>query len=503
MIPYDVIVIGAGVVGCAVARELSRYYLRVAVLDREYDVGEGTSKANSAILHSGFDAPVGSVEAALVTEGRRLWSEAALDLHLPIERVGAMVVALDPGEMQTLSLLLDKGRQNGVTNLRIVSRDEALHAEPHLNPAVQGGLLVPDESITDPFAAVIALAEHAAVNGVAFHLGCHIENITRTPSGYEVTAGRVTFATRWLINAAGLHSDDLATQTGRPGIIVRPRKGEFLVFDKPARALLSHILLPVPSKISKGILVAPTVFGGVLAGPTADDQDDKLDHTVTCEGLDRVRVGLRKLLPSLEGETAIATYAGLRAVGSTGDYLIDVDGGAGLVTISGIRSTGLTSALAIANRAVSHMTEAGLDARLRAEYQPERPKPAWIAGEPKPCLDPAIVARDGSFGRVVCLCERTSEGEVLGAMRSPVPATTMDAVKRRTWATAGRCQGYFCTAALLEVMARELSVPAWKVTKRGPGSEIISSLVNGGARRTAQPVNGARERRDGRHDPRS
>lgn len=474
---HDVVIVGAGVVGCAVAAALSRYDLRVAVVEREYDVGEGTSKANSAILHTGFDAPVGSVEAALVVEGHRLWDEIGPELHVPIQRIGAMLVALDDAEVQTLEALRETGRRNGVLDLALLSRDKVLAAEPYITPAVRAALVVPQESITDPFAAVIALAEHAAQNGVGFHFGCTVERIARGASAFDVVTTGGTYRARWVVNAAGLHSDEVARLAGRAGVAVRPRKGEFLIFDKAARRLVSHIVLPVPTKISKGILVTPTVFGNVLAGPTATDQQDKHDKTVTDDGLQRVRQGMRKLVPALEQEVVIATYAGLRAVGSTGDYLLDVDGDARLVTISGVRSTGLTSAPAIARRVVGGMAGAGLQLRERAGFHPGRPHPAWIAGEPRPCADPARVARDPAFGRVVCLCESTSEAEVVAALRAQVPAATLDAVKKRTWATAGRCQGYFCTAALLEIMARELGVAPWAVRRGGPGSEVVAGAI--------------------------
>ena len=475
----DVAIVGAGIVGCAVARELARDDRRVVVFEEALDVGEGSSKGNSAILHSGFDAPVGSLEAALVVEGRRLWQETAPDLHVPILETGAVMAAFDDTEVDALSRLKERGASNGVTDLRVLSATETLALEPNLNPEVRAGLLVPSEAITDPFGAVIALAEHAALNGVTFNLGCRVHGIRTADGWYELDAGEGCWRARCIVNAAGLFGDDVARLAGRNDLTVTPRKGEFLVFDKPARSLISHIILPVPDRVSKGILVAPTIFGNVLAGPTAEDQQDKHDTSVTARGVARIRAAAARLVPALARETAIATYAGLRAVGSSSDYLVDVNGPERMITVSGIRSTGLTSALAVARRVADGLREAGLAAPPRPGYSGVRPRPPWVPGEPRPCFQADRVGRQSTFGRVICLCERVSEGEVVSTLRAPIPARTLDAVKRRTWATAGRCQGYFCTASLLEIMARERGVAPWQVTKRGAGSELVAGPVPG------------------------
>jgi glycerol-3-phosphate dehydrogenase len=414
-----------------------------------------------------------------VVEGRRLWDQEAAALHVPVRRIGALVLALSDADAGALAGLRDTGIRNGVADLRLLTRQEALNLEPLVSRAVRAALLVPREAITDPFAAVIALAEHAATNGVTFHLGTRIESIDREGGAYRLKAGDREVRARWLINAAGLFAADVARLAGRDGLRITPRKGEFLIFDKQARNLVSHILLPVPTKFSKGILVAPTVFGNVLAGPTAIDQESRNDRGVTPDGLARVRQAAFRLVPDLQAQTAIASYAGLRAVGSTADYQVDVDARERMVTISGIRSTGLSSALALAQHVVSMMQEAGLGARSTPRPLADRPKPLWVAGAVRPCHDPEAVARNPALGHVVCLCEQVSFGEVTGALHAPVPATSLDAVKKRTWATAGRCQGYFCTAALIELMARELSIPLWHVTKRGPGSELLAGPLPG------------------------
>jgi len=478
---FDVLLVGAGVVGCAMARELARYRLRVAVVDREVDVGDGTSKANSGIVHTGFDAKPGSTEARLVARGCALWADAAPALQVTLERVGALLVALTGEQHAKLDALRENGRRNGVADLAIVSREEILRLEPEISRDVRGALHIPGESIIDPFAAVVAQAEHAAVNGVRFFLGEDVRRIQALQDGYVVATPGREFHTRWLVDAAGLWSDEIAQLAHREDVRVTPRKGEFVVFDKPAGRLIRRILLPVPTKISKGILVAPTVFGNVLMGPTAVDGTDKTDLSVTPQGLRTVMEAGLRMVPGLRRETVVATYAGERAVGNLSDYRLEVDGAAHLVVISGIRSTGLTAAMAIAEQVVAAMREAGLPAEPNPGYRPDRPARSWRPGQTRPCYDPERVAQDPRYGRVVCLCETVSEGEIVEVLRGPLPAHTLDGIKKRTWATAGRCQAYFCTAALLAIVARERGTGVCAVTKRGPGTEATAGPV--GARR--------------------
>jgi len=480
---YDVVLVGAGVVGCAVARDLARYRLRVAVVDREVDVGDGTSKANSGIVHTGFDAKPGTTEARLVARGWTLWAEAAPALQVTLEPVGALLVALTAEQHAELDALRENGRRNGITDLAMVSRDELLHLEPAISRDVRGALHIPGESIIDPFAAVVAQAEHAAVNGVRFFLGEDVRGIQAVRDGYLVATPWRELRTRWLVDAAGLWSDAIAQLAHRDDVRVTPRKGEFVIFDKPAGRLIRHILLPVPTKISKGILVAPTVFGNVLMGPTAVDGTDKTDLSVTPQGLRTVMEAGLRMIPGLRRETVVTTYAGKRAVGNLSDYRLEVDGAAHLVIISGIRSTGLTAAMAIAEQVVGAMRDAGLPAEPNRGYRPDRPARSWRPGQTRPCYDPDRVAQDPRYGRVVCLCETVSEGEIVEALHGPLAAHTLDGVKKRTWATAGRCQAYFCTAALLAIVARERGTDVSAVTKRGPGTHATAGPA--GARRKA------------------
>jgi glycerol-3-phosphate dehydrogenase len=470
---YDYLVVGGGVIGCAIARELVRSPVRVGVVEQAWDVAEGASKANSSILHTGFDAKPGTREARLVAEGWRLWQQEAPELGVPILRTGAVMLALDGEQARELERWRHNALLNGVTDVELLTREQVLALAPAANPAVVRGLLVPRESVTCTFAATIALAEQAAVNGAIFYLGHRVTGIDRSLGGrYRVLTDRGAITARWLVDAAGLWADEIARWAGVERLVVTPRKGEFLVLDKSARAKVPLIHLPVPTPISKGILVAPTANGNVLLGPTADDTSDKRDLSVTAGGLQRAREGALRLAPSLADEPVIATYAGLRPASAAGDYVLEIDPHDRLVLAAGIRSTGLSSALAVAREVVRGLLEAGEP--LASSESPLRPRPrrSWAPGLPRPCTRPELVSADPSYGRVVCLCELVSEGEIREALRAPIPATTLDAVKKRTWATAGRCQGFYCTAAVLQLMSRELRVPLTALTKAGPGSPV-------------------------------
>lgn len=470
--PFDVLIIGAGLVGCALARELARYELRVGVLEQNFDVGDGVSKGNSSILHTGFDAKPGTLEARLVSEGHRLWNEQADELGVPIERVGAVMLALNAEQLDSLDTYFANAHKNGVTDVERLDRAQVLERVPSANPSVLGGLWVPRESITCTFTACVALAEHAAVNGAQFFLGERVTHIERADGIYRVTTTQGQHFARWLANSAGLWGDTIAEMMGRDGFTITPRKGEFLILDKSARAHVPHILLPVPTRISKGILAAPTLNGNVLLGPTADDIQDKTDTGVTTEGLTRAYRGALQLAPVLENEPIVATYAGLRPAASTGEYVVEVDGKTNQIVTAGIRSTGLSAALAIACEVARRAAALGMLPAPKARIVP-RPSRAWATGQPRPCYNASRLQENPEFGQILCLCETVSRAEVAQAIHAPIPATTLDGIKKRTWATAGRCQGFYCTAAVMQVMSDELGRPLTALTKRGAGSEIL------------------------------
>lgn len=442
--PYDVAVVGAGVVGCAIARELARYpRLRVALVEARDDVGQGTSKANTAILHTGFDAVPGSLEARLVREGSRRLARFAAESGIAVEPVGALLVAWDEEQLAALPRLAEKAERNDYKESRLLGAAEVYEREPHLGPGALGALEVPGESIIDPWTTTLAYATQAVRHGVDLHLNCRVEQ------GVQVTTRGVLHA-RWVVNAAGLDADTLDRRLGHDDFTVTPRRGQLIVFDKFARSLVRHILLPVPTALGKGVLVAPTVYGNVLLGPTAEDLDDRQATQSSAEGLSQLREKGRRVLPALLDEEVTAVYAGLRAATEHDDYRIHVHPEQSYVTVGGIRSTGLTASLAIAGHVVGQLTENGLDSGPARDLEPVH-MPNLGDAFPRPYQRPELIAADPEYGALVCHCERVSRGEIRDALASTVPPGGLDGLRRRTRARSGRCQGFYCGAAVREL----------------------------------------------------
>ncbi|WP_172382352.1 FAD-dependent oxidoreductase [Streptomyces sp. MNP-20] len=445
--PYDVTVVGAGVVGTAIARELARYPLRIAVAESSDDVGEGTSKANTAILHTGFDAVPGSLEARLVRAGQRLLAAYAAETGIPVEPVGALLVAWDAEQLAALPGLLDKAVRNGYHEARLLDAAAVRAREPHLGPGALGALDVPGESVICPWTTPLAYATQAVRSGADLHLRCRVTAVAADGDGHVLTTGRGPLRTRYLVNAAGLHADTVDRMLGHDTFTVTPRRGQLIVFDKLARDLVRHILLPVPTALGKGVLVAPTVYGNVLLGPTAEDLDDKRATGSTAEGIAGLRRQGARVLPPLLDEEVTAVYAGLRAATDDDDYRIDAWPRQRYVTVGGIRSTGLTASLAIAAHVTELLAGAGLRLGGARALAPVR-MPNLGEAFPRPYESAELIAADPAYGTVVCHCERVTLGEIRDALRSTVPPVTVDGLRRRTRARGGRCQGFSCGAAV-------------------------------------------------------
>jgi glycerol-3-phosphate dehydrogenase len=479
--PYDVAIVGAGVVGCALAYRLSQYRVRVAVVERNYDVGEGTSKANSAIIHTGFDASPGSLEAQLVTSAARLWPELSERLRVPFRAVSALVLALDDEQDARLERLAEKALANGVGDVRILSHPEVREREPNVAAAVRRALLVPREAIVDPFAVSIAFAEVALANGVDFRFGAALVAVERPEAAVKtlVTSDGGRVRARFLVNAAGLGSRRVADLYGGAPFAIHPRRGQFLVFDKHARPLLGSILLPVPSEKTKGKLLAPTIFGNLLAGPTAEDlpPEQETNTATTVEGLAEVRGAALAFCPALADRQPIAAYAGLRCNCLQGSYHIVVnDTHRGFVTVTGVRSTGLSASPALADHIVERLHGAcGLALAAAPGAVAGRDEDAWPGWWRRPWEAPGAVDAEPDYGRVVCSCENVTRGEIADALRSPLRPQTLDALKRRTRVLTGRCQGFHCAIEVAGAIADHAGVRLERVSKNGPGSEIVAS----------------------------
>lgn len=440
---YDVAVVGGGVVGCAVARLLSRHDLRVVLLERGNDVGAGTSKANTAILHTGFDATPGSVEATLVRRGYQLLGDYADSTGISVERTGAVLVAWTDEQAEALPGLRAKAAANGYEHCEIIDAAEVHRLEPHLADGVHAGMTVPGEHLIDPWSTPLAFAYEAVANGcdvlTTRHVTeCMVEADTTTLHCADGTAIRA----RFVVNAAGLHGDDLHRAMGFDGLTVRPRRGQLLVFDKLARPLIGRTILPVPTARTKGVLVAPTVFGNVMVGPTAEDIDDKSDTGTTRAGLDGLLAKAGAILPGLLLEEVTATYAGLRAATDQSDYRIVTDGSARYVCLGGIRSTGLTASMALAEHALEQLRSIGLHAE---------PTAAPVSITMTPLGEDGRRPYQNGSSPIVCHCERVTAGEITAACAAPVPAVDIDGLRRRTRTLAGRCQGFYCFAAVTEL----------------------------------------------------
>ncbi len=445
--PFDVAVVGAGAVGCAVARELTRYGASCALVEAGPDVGAGTSKANTAILHTGFDAKPGTIEAGLVARGYELLGAYAAEVGIPTATVGALMVAWSGEQRDALPAIEATARENGYRDARPVDLEELYAREPDLGQGAQGALEIPGEGIVCPFTTTLALATEAIGGGCAVALNAAVEGISERGGAHELRTARGPVSARYLVNAAGLRSDEVDAIMGNQEFRVRPRRGELIVFDKLARGLINHVLLPVPTEKTKGVLVAPTVYGNVLLGPTADDIDDKTDRATTAAGLASLIEAGRRIVPGLADHEVTATYVGLRAATEHRDYQLRLDGERRYVCAGGIRSTGITASLAIAEWIREALDSAGLD--LDRSPEPTRLRMPNI-GEYglRPHQDGELIERDPEYGRIVCFCERATRGEIRDALASPIPPVDADGLRRRTRALMGRCQGFFCGAEI-------------------------------------------------------
>jgi len=436
---YDVVVVGGGVVGCAVARLLSHHDVGVAILEAGPDIGAGTSKANTAILHTGFDATPGSHEARLVSRGYDLLREHAPSVGISVEEVGAVLVAWDDEQAASLPQLSAKAAANGYMHTEVIDRAAVYEIEPNLGKGATAGMIVPDEHIIDPWSTPLAFAYEAIANGAVVLVNHEVAMCAVDDGVTTITTSRgQTIRTRFLVNAAGLRGDELHRSLGLDGFTIGPRRGELIVFDKLSRSLLNGTVLPVPTSVTKGVLVAPTVFGNVMLGPTAEEVDDKTATGSTRAGIDGLLEKGRRILPQLIDEEVTSVYAGLRAATEHSDYQISQHRELRYVCLGGIRSTGLTSSMALAEEALARLIDCGLVASPKPAPNSIRMTPLGEAGERPYQLG----------GQIVCHCERVTVGEIAAACVAPVPAVDFDGLRRRTRALAGRCQGFYCLADL-------------------------------------------------------
>jgi glycerol-3-phosphate dehydrogenase len=443
---FDVAVIGAGIVGAAIARDLAGTSLSIAVVEARNDVGDGTSKANTALLHTGYDATPGTLESRLVARGYRLLGDYAAQAGIPVERTGAILVAWTGEELRALPGIRDKAERNGYHECALIGAAEVYRQLPDLGPGALGGLTVPGESIICTWTTCLALATDAVRRGASL-LREHA--VTGADLADEITTVHTSHgdvAARWVINAAGLGADWIDNSFGYDRFAVTPRRGELLVFDKQARPLAPRIVLPVPSSRGKGVLISPTIYGNVMLGPTSEDLQDRTATGTSEDGFQFLLGKGRSLMPRLLEEEVTASYAGLRAAIDQKDYLIEIDPARRYLLVGGIRSTGLTSGMAIAEHVRQLLASAGLDVTERPGLPPPPKMPNLGEAFTRPYQDAALIGRDPEYGRIVCFCERVTAGEIRDAYASAIPPAALDGLRRRTRAMNGRCQGFYCGA---------------------------------------------------------
>lgn len=450
---YDVAVIGGGVVGCAIARELSKYMLRCVLIEAGPDVGAGTSKANTALLHTGFDSKPDHLEARLVARGYHLLKDYAVEAGIPVEYLGGLLVAWDESQLESLPAIRENAHKNGSTDVEFISVEELYRREPRLGPGALGALEVPGEAIICPFTPPLAYATQAVINDVDLRLNCPVQSIARGDF-YALHCPQETIHCRYIVNAAGLHSDTINQMLGHDQFHVTPRRGELIVYDKMARSLVNHILMPVPTKLTKGVMISPTVFGNILLGPTAENLNDKTATQTTEEGLSSIIEKGRRIVPELVNQEVTALYAGLRAATEYDDYQIHLHAAERYLCVGGIRSTGLSASMAIAEYAVECLKEAGLELIEKGEFKSVK-MPNIGEAFPRPYQSAEMIRANPDYGRIVCHCERVTRGEILDATRAVIAARDFDGLRRRTRAQMGRCQGFFCGAEVTALLAEE------------------------------------------------
>ena len=467
---FDFAVIGAGVVGGMVARELTKYTSNVCILERGSDVALGATRANSAIVHAGYDAKPGSLKARLNVRGSKMMAEVCSELGVKYKNNGSLVVGFNDEDEKTLLDLCERGKNNGVDGVKVIYREEILALEPNIGDNVTVALYAPTGAIVCPYELCMASVGNAMDNGATLKLNFLVDRIESLDAGYKIYSGDEFVSAKCVINCAGLYSDDISAMVGEDSFKINPRRGEYMLLDREVGGHITHTVFRCPSRMGKGVLVSPTVDGNLLVGPTAEDIQDKEDTKTTAEGLAKVRALAGEQVARIDFSKVITSFTGLRATGSTGDFIIGMPK-YGFLNLAGIESPGLSSAPAIAEYAVSILSDAGFEMNERSDFNPTR-RPMHFFSSLSIEEKNALIKERPEYAHVVCRCETVTEGEILDAIRTNPRPTDVDGVKRRTRASMGRCQGGFCTPYIIDLLAREMGVDYTAVTKFGGNSYI-------------------------------
>lgn len=475
---FDVCIIGGGVTGCAIARELTRYDLKIAILEKQNDVAEGTTKANSAIVHSGYDAKPGSLKAKYNVTGSQMFEQWCQELNVAYKRNGSLVLAFSEDDLPELEALMERGITNGVAGLSILDREQLQAREPSVSPEAAYALLAEAGAICSPYDLTIRLAEHAVVNGAELFTDCRAASITRDETGFVLQTDQDSFSCKILVNAAGVYADEINNQLSEDKFKITPRRGQYWMLDKACGPVFTSTVFQLPTKLGKGVLVTPTVEGTIILGPTAEDIMDKDDVATTADELEKILNIASLSWPNIPRNCFITAFAGIRAHSDRDDFIIgesrDV---AGYYLAAGIESPGLTAAPAIALELASKIADK-LNAEPAKDFK-EPPPPIISFRESSNEERRRLISEDPAYGRLICRCEQVSEAEIRSSIRRPAGARTVDAVKRRTRAGMGRCQGGFCLPNVVRILAEELDLELTEITKYGKDSRILTGWLGG------------------------
>ncbi len=470
---YDIIIIGAGVTGAATARELSRYDARVLVLEKDEDLCCGTSKANSGIVHAGYDAKPGTLKAKMNLRGNEMMPQLAQELDIPFKQIGSLVVCTDESQRSGIDELYQRGIENCVPNLKILERDEIIQMEPNISESVVCALFAPTAGVICPFRLNIAMAECADQNGVEFRFDTPVMSVTKNGDEFVVRTSSEEYVCKAVINCAGCHADDIHNMVSSRKLHITPRRGDYILLDRSTEGYVSHTIFPQPTKLGKGILVTPTVHGNTLVGPTAVDTDNKDEAPVTADGIAKVIEGSARNMQGVPVRQVITGFSGLRAHEDGGDFIIEeVSDCHGFFDCAGIESPGLTACPAIGEYMASLVSNK-LSLALKSEWNEichDIKKPFDLSAEERD----SMIKEHPEYGRIICRCETVTEGEIIDAVKRPLGARSLDGVKRRTRAGMGRCQGGFCSPRVMEIISRETGIPLEAVTKNGGNSKILT-----------------------------
>ncbi|MCI8765124.1 MAG: NAD(P)/FAD-dependent oxidoreductase [Lachnospiraceae bacterium] len=470
---FDAVIIGGGVTGCAIARELSRYEMHAALIEREEDVCSGTSKANSAIVHAGHDAVPGSVKARFNVEGNRMMGELAEDLDFEFDRNGSLILCFAEEDRPALQELYDKGVKNGVPDLKIITGDEARAMEPNVSDAVVAALYAPTGGIVCPFGLTIALAENACDNGVEFIFNEEVKKVVKTEKGYDLETADGVVHTTYVINAAGVYADEIHNMVSGRKLHITPRKGDYCLLDKEAGNHVRHTIFQLPGKLGKGILVTPTIHGNLLTGPTAKNIEDKEATATTAEELAEIMEKGSVSVKNVPFRQVITSFSGLRAHEDGDDFIVgEAEDAPGFFDAAGIESPGLTSAPAIGVYLAKKVAEKA-GAKKKAEWNGKRKgfvRPEKLSKEERA----ALIKERPEYGTIICRCEGVSEGEIVDAINRTLGAVSLDGIKRRVRQGMGRCQAGFCTPRTMEILARERGMEMEDICKNAPGSNMLT-----------------------------